>query len=376
MSQVVEINDIEQLEGYRLLWNALLYKTRCASFFQSLDWLQTYWRHFGAAQRLRVLIVYSGGQPIGILPLTVRTESTRVGTVRVLTYPLEGWGSFYGPIGSDVTATLLAGLGHLRRSQRDWDLLDLRWVDRHGRDFGRTQRALEAVGFQPHRQPWTQVSLVDLAGSWEEYWQSRPRKWRRNVRWNERRLTEQGELRLVRHRPAGSACGDDDPRWDLYDQCEELARRSWQGSSQTGTTLSHAEVRPFLRDAHLAATRAGAADTSLLYLDDQPIAFSYHYHFDGRVSGLRMGHDPAERFNGAGTVHLYHLLRDTFERGDRLFDLGPGYLECKRYWQTSLVTSYRYSHFAPAAFRAQALRVKRWFDRRFDPERLPGLRSA
>src|SRR5690606_8815102 len=139
--------------------------------------------------------------------------STRVGSVRVLTYPLEGWGSFYGPIGSDVTATLLAGLGHLRRSERDWDLLDLRWVDRQGRDFGRTQRAMEAVGFHPHRQPWTQVSLVDLAGGWDGYWKSRPRKWRRNVRWNERRLSQHGELRFVRHRPGGSAQGDDDPRW-------------------------------------------------------------------------------------------------------------------------------------------------------------------
>ena len=70
------------------------------SFFQSLDWLRVYWRHFGAGQQLRVLVVTSCGEPMGIVPLVVRRETTRVGEVRVLTYPLDDWGTYFGPIGS------------------------------------------------------------------------------------------------------------------------------------------------------------------------------------------------------------------------------------------------------------------------------------
>ncbi len=129
MTRVVEINDLESLAGYRLLWNMLLQQTPVASFFQSLDWLEAYWRHFGHDQRLRVLVVHAAGDPVGILPLVVRREPMRLGSVRVLTYPLHDWGSFYGPIGPNPTATLIAGLGHVRRTRADWDLLDLRWVD-------------------------------------------------------------------------------------------------------------------------------------------------------------------------------------------------------------------------------------------------------
>ena len=57
MSEVIEINRIEDLAPYRLIWNSLLPQTRGASFFQSLDWLESYWRHFGQEQKLRVLIV-------------------------------------------------------------------------------------------------------------------------------------------------------------------------------------------------------------------------------------------------------------------------------------------------------------------------------
>ena len=131
MVEVREINDIQELDAYRLLWNSLLPQTANGTFFQSLDWLECYWKHFGAAQRLRTLLIYDGhDKPVGILPLVVRSEPSHIGAVSVLTYPLHDWGSFYGPIGPNPTATLLTGLRHIdqpatrgRRTTRDRELI-------------------------------------------------------------------------------------------------------------------------------------------------------------------------------------------------------------------------------------------------------------
>ena len=133
MLKVSEINSIEELAGYRAAWESLLAQTADATFFQSFDWLETYWQFYGQTQRLRALVVENDGWPIGILPLTVNTESTGVGPVRVLGYPLAGWGSFYGPIGPQPAETLRAGLQHIRKTPHDWDLLDVRWTDAGGR---------------------------------------------------------------------------------------------------------------------------------------------------------------------------------------------------------------------------------------------------
>lgn len=360
MMHVEEINDIDELGSHRLFWNLLLPQTRNATFFQSLDWLEVYWKHYGGGQRLRVLVVCCDRRPVGILPLVVRSESTRVGRLRVLTYPLDDWGTFYGPIGPNPTATLTAGLRHVRQTARDWDLLDLRWIDRHGCDHGRTEGALRRAGFDPQQQAWARAAVVDVCRNWDDYWGSRTRKWRLNVRNCRRRLLGRGEVTFLRYRPQGAACGEGDPRWDLYDQCTAIARRSWQASSTNGTTLCHPGVSDHLRETHAAAARAGALDLALLLLDKQPIAFAYHYHYRGQVSGLRKGFDLAFSDLRPGTVLQQMILEDSFRREDRLYDMGVGSLEAKRHWQTSISTSYRYTHFPLTVARAQLLRMKRW----------------
>jgi len=148
MTDVQEINEIGQLGDYRSAWQSLLAQTEGASFFRSLQWLEIYWRHFGAGQKLRTLVVSSQGRPIGILPLVVRSERTKIGRVRVLTYPLHDWGSFYGPIGADAEAILTAGLEHIRHSRRDWDIVEPRWVDDSSAEAGQTERAMRSAGFQ------------------------------------------------------------------------------------------------------------------------------------------------------------------------------------------------------------------------------------
>jgi CelD/BcsL family acetyltransferase involved in cellulose biosynthesis len=359
MSHVEEINDVERLADRRLLWQALLARTPRPSFFQSLDWLTAFWRHVGDGSRLRVLVVHLAGEPAGILPLMVARESTWLGRLRVLTWPLDDWGPFYGPIGPWPAATLAAGLAHIQCTPRNWDLIDLDWLPTNGWDRGRTAGALRNAGLAPLNSAGEPVAVVDLVGGWETYWRSRSGRWRQRNRLSERRLAEHGQVTYLRHRPLGIARGDDDPRWDLYDACEQIASRSWQGSSTTGNTLSHAGVRSMLREVHVAATRAGAADLNLLLNDGRPVAFVYGYVWDREIFHLRTGYDAAATCDGAGSVLIGRMIQDSCLRGDRFLNLGAGYLEWKKNWSTAIERTGRCTAFANGSLRAQAIRAKR-----------------
>lgn len=355
---IEEVREIEQLESRAPRWGALLAQTRGGSFFQSLDWLKAYWRHFGQGQQLRVLVSSRMGEIIGILPLVVRRETTRLGTIRVLTYPLQDWGSFYGPIGRQPAATLLTAMLYLRQARRDWDVIDLRWIDEN-LDCGRTRRALEVAGFPARADVWSTTCTVELPKTWDEYFGGLSSKFRNNLRRAEKRLAQEGAATLERYRPLGAAHGDADPRWPLYEACVEVARRSWQGQSTTGTTLSHAEVADFFRETHVLAAQQGALDMTVLRLDGRAVAFAYNYHAAGSIYGLRMGYDPAWSHCGVGAVLMAWTLRDSIARGDLRLDMGVATQEIKQCWNPRMTRLGRVTHYPPASPRAQLLSWKR-----------------
>jgi CelD/BcsL family acetyltransferase involved in cellulose biosynthesis len=364
MTKIKEINRIEELAEYRSAWRSLLSQTAGASFFQSLEWLESFWRHFGHSRKLRTLIVLGPDGPIGIVPLVVSRELTKVGSIRVLTYPLHDWGSYYGPIGPDAAVTLEAALAHVGRCRPDWYLIELRWGTPVDADSGRTEGAMRRAGLQAYKTVWDRTSMIDIPGTWDEYLASRSTKWKQNTRARERKLAQQGEVAYLRYRPKGTAFGDADPRWDLYEACENVALRSWQGSSATGTTLSHQSVRPFLRDVHAEAAKSGALDLNLLYFNDCPAAFAYNYHSGGSVCGLRVGYDAGLSTAGLGSVLYARMIEDGCARGDHEYDLGVGSPGAKKLILNRTAPIFRYSHFRATSPMAQVLRAKRWLQHR------------
>jgi CelD/BcsL family acetyltransferase involved in cellulose biosynthesis len=313
-----------------------------------------------------VLLVHCGGSPIGIVPLTIIRERTKLGELRVLTYPLHDWGWFYGPLGPNPAATLTAAMLHLKARPRDWDLLDLRWIDVDRLDHGRTQLAMQNAGFTTTRGVWKQTAIVDTSTTWDQYFATRTTKFRTNQRRNEKRVAELGEVTFERYRPAGAAYGDDDPRWDWYDAAVDVASRSWQAEATDGDTISTSRTRDFFRETYALAVKNGMADVCLLHVDGRPVAFAYNYVHQGYVLGIRFGYDAALVKHGLGHVMYMNMLRDSFARGDRVFDLGVGSLDIKAPWQTELVSAYRVTHYPIASPRSQLLRLKHWWQSRTD----------
>ncbi len=360
MARVIELNSLDALEAYRFVWHRLWEETRRADFFLSYDWFAIYWRHFGHDKQMRVLLVESEGEIVGILPLVVLRRPTPLGPIRTLTYPLDDWGGFYGPVGSRPTATLLPALRHVADSCGGCEIIDLRWVDGGRTDGLRTPAAMRQVGMTPIAQPWMEYPLIETGEGWDALQRTRSPERRREMERQLRRLRERYNVRLVRHRPGGRGRHETDPRWDLFNACVAIAEKSWQGKQESGATLAHPATRDFLRDLHASAVQLGCVDVSILYLDDQPAAYAYNYVHQGRIIGLRMGYDPSRRADGPGTALMRLMIEDSCRRGDVEFDLGPGRSRFKDYWATQVAVSYRYTCYSES-FRGRLLRLRRWW---------------
>jgi CelD/BcsL family acetyltransferase involved in cellulose biosynthesis len=283
----------------------------------------------------------------------LRVEPSRIGPVRRIGFPLDNWGSHYGPLGDQPAETLAAALRYLSEQRREWDVIDLRWVPAElGPEFVRGWRQ---AGLNFQQKLWSRTSGIDLSRGWNDFWNQRTSKWRNNQRRGDKLLARMGAVEVVHFRPPR---GTPDPRWDLYDLCEQVAGDSWQGACTTGNTLNHPAVRDFLRDLHAIAVREGAVYLSLLLVDDCPAAFTYNYHFRGTTFGLRTGYQPEYQTAGPGAVLMRETVRDCCRVGDRLFHLGESPSAYKRHVANCEFETFQFCHYSPASPRGHALRLK------------------
>jgi CelD/BcsL family acetyltransferase involved in cellulose biosynthesis len=361
MADVVEINDLEQLEAYAADWNNLFQRTPRASFFHTYEWFVTHWKHFSAGCKMRVLIVRSGETVTGIMPLCIVEEQHRLSTVKVLTYPLCDWGMWYGPLGPHQSATMFMALQHLRKTTRDWDKIDLRWTPANPAGHDITRRAMAAMGWKPQREVYQQSSLIHFENNnWENFFASLNKKWRHEIRRQERNLAKLGEVEFVRHRPAAANNHNGDPRWELFDECVAVSRQSWQANVTNGNTICHARVLPFIKECHAQAARLGMVDMAVLRLNGKPLAYQYNYHYQGEVFGLRMGYASTASDLGVGKILLARFLQDSFTRGDKVLDLGIGDFDFKARFRTGIATSHHYSYSPWNSWRSQSVRLSQW----------------
>jgi CelD/BcsL family acetyltransferase involved in cellulose biosynthesis len=359
MFGIREINQLAELEAVRADWQRLLLQTPGYSFFQTLQWLETSWDHYPLPQKLRVIVVEHGGGPIGIVPFCVRTEVRKVGRVRALTYPLQDWGTFYGPIASEPHLAFRAAIKHIAATPRDWDFVDLRWVDEAAPEFMAVGEAMRDAGFGFFTRPRMEVRICRMAEGWDAYLESRSRNWRREMRRSIELLEKNGgEVKLLRYRPSADATGGESRHDEIFDVCIEIAERSWQADSGPTGTLSSPSVRDLLRQLHRQAGDLGMLDTNILMVGGRPVAFNYNYLADRRTYGLRCGFDGTAGLENCGKILLYKMLEDSFLRGDSEYNFGPGRQPYKDRFATEMRLAYTFRHYARYSLRSQLLRLK------------------
>lgn len=343
MIAIAELNSLDQLSSMRSIWRTLLGKTRGATFFQTAEWLEARCRIAGAGQQLKVLTIAVGGQTIGLVPLVIRREPSSIGSLRTLTYPLDDWGTFYGPVGANPTAALYAAMRHLRQSPRDWDLIDLRHVDEERLDQGRTANALRLSGLSVVQQTWTELPAIQL-----DRWNAGEVFARHSqLRRAEHQLSAHGRVVSIRHRPTGAGVGPSETRRDLLDDCLSLFRDRPDNERQ------------FLADTWQGAAVAAMADLNLVYLSGRPVACAINFVNQGEVDVLAAAADSA-LIPAATDVLLGRMLLDGLDFNDTLYRFSPRTACLAHGWSNTTLTSGRHTHFASAGLRAQLLRLNHW----------------
>ncbi len=354
MGNVQEFNRLDDFCSLEESWRRLTDQTPLANFFQTWEWLTTYWEHLPDDRRMRVFVVEKDGTAVGMLPMVVCPESRGVGTMQVFTLPLDSWGTLFTPLGPSPQQTLQTVLDHLHSRRRDWDILSLRWLDERPGQLD-VAVALAKTGWRTQVVKENRGVLIDCRTDWQTYWDSRSKKWRSNVGRLRRKLTRDFAEPEIRRWRGDLSHAERDCVWE---DCQRVARSSWQAESGKGVPLCSETHLPFLKRLHDVACSAGFIDVVLMYVDEQPVAYGYNFVYRRNVSGFRMGYDQAFRQYGVGMQLAVFTLEDSFRRDDEWFDFGIDFLDYKRQLETDEYVTREYEHYAPTSLRGQLLRCK------------------
>lgn len=319
MITVAEYNDVKQLKPLADLWARLFERTPEACFSHSWEWAASL---DSTSHKLRILLALVGGRPFGLLPMQVETRKTEAGELRVLTNTGSGFFPFAGPIGPNTTAMLTAAMRHLRRSRRDWDLVEFDLVNPTEMEKQRLSNTFQLMKWRCD---------AEASSEWIEL--------SPNAELPKRLETQSSRYTIERVR------AEDYPGtpWPVLASCLSLVEET-QGS----------DAARQLRSLHQAAFRAGLSDWSLLREDGIPRAAALHLLTRGRrLCTALVGHTDTAKFE---LVH--RMLAEAQWEEDLPFLFRSTQIPFAASWLNATPAGFRYTHVSPWAFRARWLRLR------------------
>ena len=350
MLSVAEFRSLDELANVRLTWKSLWDQTPDANYFQSYDWLRSYWRFYGEGLKLKVLLVSMAAKPIGLVPLVIKHERTQIGVASVLTFPVGEWGAFYGQVGPNPVATFQGAMPHIFRKRADWNVIELPCFE-NTEENRRLKEAMSECGLQTSISGALRHPKIRLQDGWDEYLADLTPPMRLRLSQAEHALRRVGPLSFHRWRPTGASDGKTVRRWDLLQHVADLKRASDQCSSRADIELA------FIRDAHPGAVDLAAVDLCTLNIGRRTIAAAYSYISNGILTPVLFVTDPQYAVH-ATDVLMGYLVRDGFMRQDEEIVFRTEHQDLAAGWTNDAATALTYGYYAWMSPQAQMLRLK------------------
>ena len=324
------VRDRAGFEALQADWNRLCATMPQATVFQRHEWFSAAWQWQRHSHALAIVVIESAGVPIGIAPLA----STRVSggrclpAVRVMEFvqvpDTQRCDLLAAPPDLPVVATALAAA--LRSAPADWDELRLGLLAADSPTATALTSALAAAGLRPACQATGPNPLIDLRGTWQDYYAGRSRRLKKGNNLIANHLQKAGAVELQHCAGVMDTAQAD----RLLDTLTAVSAKSWK--QRTGNTLDQAGPQAFFAALTRAAAAQGWLSVWLLRLNEQVIATEYHLRFGGRLHALRSDFDPAYEALSPGTYLNWKVLEASFACGQTQYFFGPGDNPYKRRW--------------------------------------------
>lgn len=280
--------------------------------FQLPDWLIPWWRHFGSGS-LRVL-VFRKPECVGVVPCFLHEWNG----ARQLTLIGSGISDYLDPVLLvEYEQAILSCLNEYLSSSNEWDVCD--WQDLVD-DTPLNTLAGGSCDFDKREE--VECSRTVLGGTFEQFWDERPRHLKRNVRRYAEKARQSGALDFEATRKAN-------PK--LLDSLIRLHAARWCSRGESGMIEANHSAE-FLTDIAQQFAEKNMLRLFSLRYGGEIRAVILAFVYQEIAYGYLTGFEPAYGHLSLASVLLKEALRECYGDGLRAWDFCRGDEPYKQDW--------------------------------------------
>jgi CelD/BcsL family acetyltransferase involved in cellulose biosynthesis len=305
------IQEDAEFSALRSSWDSLLETHHRPLLPLSWEWFSSWWEsfgdgaHFGRNLSLCIHVFEVADEVRAIVPMMKADTRLRGVPVRAMCSMANGHSPLWDAvIHGDLTPGELAEIGRTILKAPDVEAWFFRRIAADSRLFQWLRSSAGGLGRLGVRET-VRTPVVYTRGSWDEYLDTRTRKYRRNVRKKVREFDGHTEATLEQL-PLNSGS---DP---LFEEIVDVSRRSWKAQMQSDLGSNHAG-RHFLRRLIDYLGPRGAASVWIVRVDGRAIAYELHLKAGGITYPIRGDIDEGWRELAPGSVLEYRALEAAFD---------------------------------------------------------------
>ncbi|MBU0759166.1 MAG: GNAT family N-acetyltransferase [Candidatus Omnitrophica bacterium] len=327
MLKVDIITSIEKMEGLREPWNDALSRSASDDVHLTWEWFYTWCDNFAKEDLFIIVVKDEGGKILAIAPFARKTY-------RFLGLPVKKTAvlrNCYSPrINLILTERIKECVEAIfdRLGAEKWDVIKLEDIISDSKIIKELESLSGKDLFRFYKGKRIELSpYVTVAGKWEDYYSALSSRFRKNIKYSERKLGNVGKVELLEIKNSD--------KLDVYlEKFFQLEASGWKKDAKTAIRCSKKERRFYSELAHIAS-RNHWFSLFFLKVDDKEIAACYSFRYKDVFSGEKQGYDPDYASYSPGSLLHKRMLEKVFENNFRKYDLLGVYENWKRKWTLS-----------------------------------------
>lgn len=320
------VDRVEDMGEIEKDWRELQARSSNINVFQTFEWVETWWKHFGAGRDARVLFAWNDRKPLLALPLEAGSRKLAGMAVKRLSLlGADRLATCHEPLFAEPSAGRIHEcFDAVFEGIPGWDYLELKKIPQESPLIEELRLLAGRHDLQLVEIPYKKYPYVTLTGDFESFMESPDRRsLKRNLRKYARRLEREGHVRVL-FPTDGELDGS-------IEDLVRLSRRGWKYSS--GLDPFHAAPnRDYFRELLPLFHKRKMLSLTMLELGGEKIAAVLCFSLRGRMYGYYKTFDDAHRKLSPDRVTLAHTIERAFSQRMCEMDFSEGEEDFKLQW--------------------------------------------